>query len=149
MTRAGVTTWNLALSAGACAVSWAVISPLFAGSLALGALFGSVNFRALWRSSERVLLSGTAGGGPVVAAFGFRFVLIAIALWVALRSGAHPVGLVMGLSMMVPAVVAAAWRGRPLPHSAGPAPPPDDPSWDEWNPWLAREREPDADGEEA
>jgi hypothetical protein len=42
---------------------------------------------------------------------------------------------------MVPAVVLAAWRARPAPGPAGDAPPPDDPSWDAWNPWLARERE--------
>jgi hypothetical protein len=133
--------WNLALCAGACAASWLLVSPRFTASLALGALLESVNFRFLWASCERVL-GRAPGGGAAVGAFGVRFVLLAVVLWAALRAGAHPVGLVVGLSLMVPAILVAAWRVRPLP-SAGlaPPPPPDDPTWDDWNPWLARERE--------
>jgi hypothetical protein len=134
--------WNLAFSAGATAAGFALVSPRFAASLALGALLETVNFRALWRASERILLGGGPGGGAAVGAFGVRFVLLALVLWVALGAGAHPVGLVVGLSLVVPAVVLAAWRARPLPGPAAAAPPPDDPSWDEWNPWLARERAP-------
>ncbi len=145
--RSDVTRWNLAFSAGACAASWWLVSPLFAASLALGAGLEIMNFRALWRSSERVLLGKGPASAAAMGAFGLRFVLLGAALWVALDAGAHPVGLVVGLSLMVPAVVLAAWQHRPLPQSA-PALAPDDPSWDEWNPWLARERTPGADEEE-
>ena len=48
--------WNLAFSAGACAAGWALVSPLFAGSLALGAALEVMNFRAMFGFSERALL---------------------------------------------------------------------------------------------
>jgi hypothetical protein len=42
------------------------------------------------------------------------------------------VALVLGLSLVVPAVVIDAWRHRPeiFDQSDYPVPPPDDPSWD-------------------
>lgn len=148
MRQNAVLGWNLAFSAGACAASWAAVSPRFAASLALGAALEVMNFRALFRFSERALLRG-AGAGASVGGFGLRFVLLAGALWVALAAGAHPVGLLVGLSLIIPAVLIAAWRARPqvVPGLTGPAS--DDPSWDEWDPWLAREREARDDEEEA
>jgi hypothetical protein len=140
MSEGAALGWNLAFCAGAVATGYALVSPRFATSIALGALFESLNFRFLWRGSRRILLSGTAGAGAVVGAFGARFALLAVALWAALRAGADGVGLVVGLSLMVPAVVIAAWRVRPEQRPASPAPPPDDPSWDAWDPWRARER---------
>jgi hypothetical protein len=41
---------------------------------------------------------------------------------------------------MMPAAVIEAWRSRPAIDPNAPALDPDDPSWDDWNPWLARER---------
>ena len=140
MTEGATLGWNLAFCAGAVAAGFELVSPRFAASLALGALLETLNFRFLWRASQRVLLA-RAPAGAVLGAFGLRFALLALALWAALRAGADEVGLVIGLSLMVPAVVLAAWRARPAPGPAGGAPPPDDPSWDAWNPWLARERE--------
>jgi hypothetical protein len=55
------------------------------------------------------------------------------------------VGLVIGLSLIVPSTIIAAWMARPELAPPTPAPPPDDPRWDEWNPWLAREREAEED----
>lgn len=136
---------NLGFSAGAVAASWALVSPRFAASLALGAALEAMNFRSLRRSSQAIFQAGVdgfSGSGPAVGAFGLRFVLLAAAIGVALYAGAHPVGLVIGLSMIVPAVVIAAWTQR-AETGPGPAgPPPDDASWDDWNPWLARERDP-------
>ena len=140
MTEAATLGWNLAFCAGAVAAGFELVSPRFAASLALGALLETLNFRILWRASQRILLA-SAPAGAVLGAFGLRFALLALALWAALRAGADEVGLVIGLSLMVPAVVLAAWRARPAPGPAGGTPPPDDPSWDAWNPWLARERE--------
>jgi hypothetical protein len=134
---------NLGLSAGAVAISWLLLSPLFAASLAAGAVLEAVNFRALRRSCQAIFQSGSSGGGPAVTAFGLRFALLAAAVGLALYAGAHPVGLLIGLSLIVPSMVIAAWMARPAPAPPTPAPPPDDPSWDDWNPWLAREREPD------
>jgi hypothetical protein len=137
---------NLGLSAGAVAISWVALSPLFAASLAAGAALEAANFRSLRRSCQVIFQSGVSGGGgAAVSAFGLRFVLLAVAVGLALHLGAHPVGLLIGLSLIVPSVVIAAWMARPEPAPATPAPSPDDPSWDEWNPWLAREREAEED----
>ena len=137
---------NLGLCAGAVAISWVVLSPLFAASLAAGAALGAANFRSLRRSCQVIFQSGVSGSGAAVTSFGLRFALLAAAVGLALYVGAHPVGLVIGLSLIVPSVIIAAWMARPEPAPATtPAPPPEDPSWDEWNPWLARERDDEED----
>lgn len=139
---AQVQRYNLAFSASAVAASLALGSPRLAGGVAVGALLETANVRALWRSSERIF-DAAAGAGPAVAGFGLRFALLAGAIGVALWAGVHPIGLLLGFSLAVPAVVLAAWRARPAPGPVAeppPVPPPDDPSWDEWIPWLARER---------
>lgn len=135
----------LAFSAGATAASWALVSPRFAGSLALGAALEALNFRALFGYWRRALLGGESIGWARFASFGLRFVALAGALWAALALGAHPVGLLIGLSVVVPGVVVAAWRARPAPDPEAPALAADDPGWEAWNPWLARERDPEAD----
>ncbi len=135
---------NLGFSAGAVAASWALVSPRFAASLALGAALEAVNFRSLRHSSQAIFQSGVtgvSGSRLAVGTFGLRFALLAAAIGIALYVGAHPVGLVIGLSMIVPAVVIGAWMTRSEPAPAAAVPPPDDPSWDDWNPWLARERD--------
>ena len=136
---------NLGLSAGAVVVSWMLLSPLFAASLAAGAVLEAANFRSLRRSCQVIFQSGVSGSGAAATSFGLRFVLLALAVGLALYLGAHPVGLVIGLSLIVPSAVIAAWMARPEPAPAAPAPPPDDSSWDEWNPWLARERDVEED----
>jgi hypothetical protein len=138
----------LALSAGAAAASWALVSPRFAGSLALGAALEALNFRALFGYWQRALLGGERFGWTRFTSFGLRFVVLGAALWLALALGAHPAGLLVGLSLVIPGVVIAAWRARPPPDPDAPALPPDDPGWDAWNPWLARERDPADDEDE-
>ncbi len=142
---------NFTLSAGAVAASFALATPHFAISLALGAALEAVNFRAL-HSGARALFAGTfAGGGPWVALLGTRFVLLAAGIWFALRVGVDPVGLVLGLSLMLPATLIAAIRQRPpvIPQDPAPPLPPDDPSWDRWSVWRAGEVEPPADEDDA
>ena len=135
---------NLALSAGAAAAGYALVSPWYAASLAPGALLESVNFRHLLRSGRR-LFEGDAGSFS--ASFALRFALLGLGLGLAVWAGAHPVGLVVGVSLIMPAAVYDAWRNRPAIQPDAPSLPPDDPSWDRWNPWLAREAE-DDEGEE-
>lgn len=132
---------NLALSAGAVATSALVATPLFTASLALGALVEVVNFRAL-RHATDLLFGGTLQGArPWSFLFAFRFALLGAVLFVAIDAGAHPIGLLLGLSAIVPASLVVAWRTKPpLVESSVSVPPPDDPSWDRWNAWLARER---------
>ncbi len=67
------------------------------------------------------------------------------AVGLSLYAGAHPVGLLIGLSLIIPATLIAAWATRPAVDSEAAALDPDDPSWETWNPWLAREGREDED----
>jgi hypothetical protein len=138
---------NFGISAGAVATAFALASPVFAASLAFGAAIEAANFRALRAAANRMFSGDLTMGKMWAAGFGLRFGFLAIAISLALNAGAHPVGLVIGLSTTVPAVVLGAIYMRPPILETGPAPSPDDPSWDAWNPWLARERDP-AESEE-
>jgi hypothetical protein len=132
---------NLALAGAAVAAAIAFVSPWFALSLALGVALEATSFRALSSAARRLFTGELAGSGPWLGVFAARFALLAFALWASLGAGAHPVGLVVGLSLIVPAALLGAWLDRPPILEPGPAPPPDDPLWDRWDPWLARERE--------
>ena len=65
-----------------------------------------------------------------------------LGIGVALIFGADPAGLLIGLSLIMPAAVVEAWRARPAVDPTAPALEADDPIWERWNPWLARETEP-------
>lgn len=140
MTQGAVMGWNFAFSAGASALGFALVSPRFAAGLALGAVLEVASFRSLWRSCERIFFSGVPGAGPAVAGFGLRFLLLGAVLFVALRGGVDAAGLLVGLSLVVPATVIAAWRARPPVLEGVAALAPDDEAWERWDPWLARER---------
>ena len=141
---------NLTLSAGAVAASLALAPPIFTVSLATGAILEAANFRALRRAGQRLFSRELTGAMGWTALFGMRFALLGVAMYVALAAGANPIGLVLGLSLIVPSVIWVAWRQVPPAVEAGSieVPPPDDPSWDDWNPWLARERDPVDEGED-
>jgi hypothetical protein len=138
---------NLALSAGAVALSLALATPGFAASLLVGAALESVNFRGLRRSAALLFGGELAGSAGFRAVAGLRLVLLAAGIGVALALGAHPVGLVIGLSLIVPAALIEAWRNRPPVVPGAPVLAPDDPAWERWDAWRAREREPQ-EGEE-
>ena len=57
---------HLGFSAGAVAVSWLLLSPLFAASLAAGAALEAANFRSLRRSCQVIFQSGVSGGGELL-----------------------------------------------------------------------------------
>lgn len=139
MTLDPVERLNLAFAAGTAAISVVLVSPAFAASVALGAVLETANFRALRRAAA-AFLGLVPGSGLWIGGFGLRFLLLGVGVGVALWAGAHPAGLILGLSLIMPAVVIAAWRNRPPVVECPPGPPPDDESWDAWNPWLARER---------
>ena len=147
ITRAPIEQLHALLAALAITTSAIAVGPWFSASLALGVVLAMLNFRALRRATQRLFSGEIAGAGPWVVLFAIRFGLLGAAMYMALASGAHPIGLVIGLSMIVPAVVLFAGRRPPVyPLGAGAGrevPPPDDPSWDDWNPWLAKEREPE------
>ena len=130
---------NLVLAAGVVVVAWIFVSPLFAGSIALGAILEAVNFRALNRATQSMVGGTFVSNRFWMAGFSLRFSLLGIAMAVAIYSGVDPIGLVLGLTMIVPAVVVVAWgRRQGLVVSSVPVPPPDDPCWDRWNVLLAR-----------
>jgi hypothetical protein len=133
--------WNLTLSAGAVAASLVVATPGFALSLAVGALLETFNFRGLRRSAQFLFWGQIRSGGGWTGVFALRFSLLVIGIGAALFLGADPVALLIGLSLIMPAVILEAWRTRPPIDPLAPALPPDDPAWERWNPWLARERD--------
>ena len=132
--------WNLTFTAGAAAASLVLATPAFAAGVAVGGAIEAINFRALHRSAKRLFAGELAGAGGWAPAFGLRFLLLAVGIGAAIVGGAHPVGLLIGLSLIIPAALVESWRTRPPVLGGLPALPPDDPSWDRWDPWLARER---------
>jgi hypothetical protein len=131
---------NFGISAGAVAASFALATPAFAASLAVGAAIEAINYRALRAGAAQLFAGNLVAGKAWAMGFGIRFAFLAVAISLALGAGAHPVALVIGLSTTIPAVLIAAWRQRPAIDRNAPALAADDPSWDAWNPWLARER---------
>jgi hypothetical protein len=136
---------NLTISAGAVAASLVLVSPAFALSLAAGALLEAVNFRGLRRSAQFLFWGQIRSGGSWSGVFALRFGLLVIGIGVALALGADPVALLIGLSLIMPAAIFEAWRARPPVDPNAPALAPDDPDWESWNAWLARERLPEDD----
>ena len=139
---------NLKLSAGAAALSLAVAPPGFALSLLAGAALESVNFRSLRRSALALFGGEIPAGAGWRALAGLRLLILTAGIAAAIAVGAHPVGLVVGLSLIVPATVIEAWRHRPPVLPGAPRLDPDDPAWDRWDAWRARERDPDDEEEE-
>ena len=141
MTIDPIERWNLGISAGAVATSLVVATPGFALSLALGAVLEAVNFRSLQRSARFLLFEAIGGARGWIVVFALRFSLLAVCIGAALYLGAHAIALLLGLSLIIPAVLIEAWRNRPPILADAPALDADDPSWERWNPWLAREEE--------
>ncbi len=132
---------NLGLSAGVVAASFALATPHFATSLAVGAALEAVNFGTLYRGAQRFFGGEIAGAGPWVALFGLRFVLLGAGIFLIMGAGADPVALVIGLSVAMPAVLIDAWLNRPalIAPETLPALAPDDERWDSFSVWRASE----------
>lgn len=135
--------WYLALVAGAVSVAWFASSPGVAISLLCGAGIGALNFFLIYRNCQAIFL-GAAGGernGTVVAALGFclRFGMLLLVVAVSIYIGAHPVGLVIGLSLIVPAILIQTWISRPAVDRAATLAPLDDGCREIWNASLVRE----------
>jgi len=139
-TRAGllrVERLNLTLSAGAVAASLAWASPLFAGSVAAGAALEALNFRTLHGAARRFFAGDLGGPGLWLGVFAVRLALLGTAVAFALTAGLQPIPLILGLSLVMPAVLFDAWRNRPeiLAQPDYPVPPPDDSAWDRFSVW--------------
>lgn len=128
---------HLTLSAGGFALSALVAGPAFATAYALGAALEAVNFRALCACATR-LLQGQLGGPRIWSALlGLRLVMLFGVMGIALAAGAHPLGLLLGVSTVVPAALIGAWWLAPPVDPNAPRLPADDPAWDHWSVWRA------------
>jgi hypothetical protein len=139
---------NLTLSAGGLAASALLAGPAFTTAYALGAALEAVNFRALCACAQRVLAGQLDGGRFWIALLGLRLAMLFGAMGVALLAGAHPLGLLLGVSTVVPAVLIGAWWLGPPVDPDAPALPADDPAWDHWSVWRADVVEPAAEDAE-
>jgi len=112
MALARVEQLNLGLSAGAVAASYALSTPHFATSLAAGAALEAINLGAIHRGAKR-LFDGKMMSGGWVGMLSMRLVILGFAIYFAMRLGAHPIALVIGLSITMPATLIDAWMNRP------------------------------------
>ncbi len=143
---------NLTLSAGAIAATFALASPHVASSFAVGAALEAMNFGALIRGARVYLGGGGQGSGPWLALFSVRFVLLGVGIVLAMQAGAHPVALLCGLSIAIPAVLIDGWLNRPQFDALAArhaeewqVPPPDDESWDRYSIWRPTALDEEAD----
>ena len=139
---------NLVISAGAVATSYAVATPSFTAGVALGAAMEAANFHALRRSAQFLFWGVLPNQRAWSAVFAMRFGLLAIGIGAALYFGMNVAGLLVGLSLIMPAAIIEAWRTRPMVVEDADCLDPDDPAWKDWNPWLARESERSEDADE-
>jgi hypothetical protein len=133
---------NLGFASGGLAASLAFGSPAFATSFALGAALEAVNFRALRACCTRLLAGELQGAGVWTALLGMRLSMLLVSMGIALVAGAHPLGLMLGVTTIVPAALLGAWWLRPAIDPDAPCLGPDDPSWDRWSVWRGGEVEP-------
>ncbi len=135
---------SIVFSAGSVGAAYAFTSPRFATGVAVGVALEAVNLRAQVRTA-RAFFAGGWDRGARLAGFGVRFGLLALGIVAALEFGTDPLGLLVGFSLSMPAVVFWAWRNRPpvIEQTAAPVLAPDDPSWDDWSVWLGKEPPPD------
>jgi len=142
---------SLTFCVGAVGAAYALAPTPFATGVAVGAALESVNLRTQVRAARLLFDGERAGGGRWAGAFGMRLGLMAIGILGVLKLGADPAGVVVGISLAIPAVVYWAWHNRPaVQHfEAEPALAPDDPSWDRWSVWRGGEvAGPDGDASE-
>jgi hypothetical protein len=109
---AKVEQWNIGLSAGAVAASYALVTPHFATSLAAGAFLEAINLGAIHRAAKR-LFAGELMSRGWVGGLSLRFLILGTAIFLTMRSGADPIALLIGLSIAMPATVIDAWLNRP------------------------------------
>jgi hypothetical protein len=109
---AKVEQWNLGLSASAVAVSYALVTPHFATSLAAGAFLEAINLGAIHRASKR-LFAGELMSAGWVGGLSLRFIILGTAIYLTMHAGANPIALLIGLSIAMPATLIDAWLNRP------------------------------------
>ncbi len=109
---AKVEQWNIGLSASAVAASYALVTPHFATSLAAGAFLEAINLGAIHRAAKR-LFAGEILSRGWVGGLSMRFIILGVAIFITMNAGANPIGLLIGLSIAMPATIIDAWLNRP------------------------------------
>jgi hypothetical protein len=109
---AKVEQWNIGLSVGAVAATYALVTPHFATSLAAGAFLEAINLGAIHRAAKR-LFAGEILSGGWIGGLSMRLVILGVAIFVTMNAGANPIALLIGLSIAMPATVIDAWLNRP------------------------------------
>jgi len=111
----------------------------------------AANFHAMRRSAQFLFWGVLPNQRAWGAVFGMRMGLLALGIAAALYFGTDAAGLLVGLSLIIPAAIIEAWRTRPPILEDVEAIDPDDPAWKDWNPWLARQnaRPEDSEDEES
>jgi hypothetical protein len=135
-----VLAWHAGFTATAALAGFVLATPKFALSLLLGAALQTLNFRALFGLARNAFTQQARAA----SGFALRLPLFGALAFVAIKAGVDAAGLLAGITLLVLAAVIAAWQSRPRDTadlSALPALAPDDPGWDQYSPWLARERE--------
>ncbi len=140
MTTRPIERINVALSAGAVATAAMVATPLFAASVAIGALVEGLSFRGLSVASHAFFAGVIRGQAAWLLLLAMRLGLVGALLFGAIRLGIDPVGLLIGLSIILPASVLGAIRMRPpVDPNAGPIRE-EDSEWG-WDARLYQDRE--------
>jgi hypothetical protein len=132
--------WHTGFTATAALAALWLATPKVALGLLLGAALQTLNFRGMYGLTRRAFTQQARAA----SGFALRLPLFAALVLVAIKAGVDVAGLLAGITLLVPAVIVAAWQSRPrdaADSAAAPALAPDDPSWDQYSPWLARERE--------
>ena len=135
-----VLAWHVALTGIAALAALALATPKFALSLLLGAALQTLSLHGLFGFARAAFTQQARAA----SGFAVRLPLFGALLFVAIKAGVDAAGLLVGITTLVPAVVIAAWQSRPrdiADSTTLPALPLDDPSWDQYSLWLARERE--------
>jgi len=133
---------SLAVTLSSIGAAYAFAPPRFAVGLAVGAAIEAVNLRVQVRAARRFFESEAGRtAASWMSGFGVRFGLMACAILLAVEYGVDPLGLLAGLLLALPGVFIWAWKNRPplVEMPVEPALAVDDPSWDRWSVWRARE----------
>ncbi|MBI5845179.1 MAG: ATP synthase subunit I [Deltaproteobacteria bacterium] len=104
-----VTRSNPFILGGAALCAFVFAPPRFFLGVLLGGLIVTVNFALLFRTLKKALAPGnTQGYAPVLAKYYLRFMASAIIIFVLMATRiVHPIGLILGLSVVVVSIVAA------------------------------------------
>lgn len=104
-----ITTTNWVLLLFASAAGFSLSSPYFAMGIVSGGLIVTVNFHLLARTLKRALTPPRiASHNLVLAKYYVRFIISGIIIFILIGGGiVHPVGLVIGLSVVVASIFLA------------------------------------------